>query len=146
MTPPLPREYVGNAVKAAYAKATAKELQEQPFSVIVKKLQEAGDRLTDNYIRSTIDWFELHDGVMRLENGFLVTSWTRMEIGDVDFGGKIKSIHAGPVVSGRVDVVIFMADAKDKADIKVYIGLKPSHMARFQILLQNVDTTTAIRV
>ncbi|GLJ35332.1 hypothetical protein SUGI_0710750 [Cryptomeria japonica] len=142
MRPPIPRKYVGNAIRSAYAKATAKELQEQPFPVIVKKLQEAGDRLTDDYIRSAIDWFELHDGVTRLESGFLVTSWSRMEIGDVEFGGIIKSIYAGPVVSGRVDVVLFMADAKDKAGIKIYIGLKPSHMAKFQVLFQNVGTDT----
>ncbi|GLJ35334.1 hypothetical protein SUGI_0710770 [Cryptomeria japonica] len=107
MRPPLPREYAGNATKAAYAKATAKELLDQPFSATVKMLGEAGNRLSDEYLRSAIDWLELHAGVMRMDNGFVVTSWSRMEYGDLEFGGGVNSIYAGPVVSGRVDVVVF---------------------------------------
>ncbi|XP_059064497.1 acyltransferase GLAUCE-like [Cryptomeria japonica] len=145
MRPPLPREYAGNATKAAYAKATAKELLDQPFSATVKMLEEAGNRLSDEYLRSAIDWLELHDGVMRMENGFVVTSWSRTEYRDVEFGGEVKSICAGPVVSGRKGIVAFMADAKDKAGIKTHIRLEPSHVARFRILFQNVDTDTTIR-
>ncbi|KAH9290773.1 hypothetical protein KI387_034890, partial [Taxus chinensis] len=38
-----------NATVSTYAKVTAKELQEQPFSKIVEKLEEGGDRLNDDY-------------------------------------------------------------------------------------------------
>ncbi|GLJ35339.1 hypothetical protein SUGI_0710880 [Cryptomeria japonica] len=145
MRPPLPREYVGNAIKAAYAKATAKELQEQQFYETVKKLEEAGNRLTDEYLRSTIDWLELHDGVMRLENGFLATSLTHMEYEDIQIVKGVKSIYAGPVISGTVDLVVFMADPKDKAGIKIFIALEPSNMARFQLLFKDVDSDRAVR-
>ncbi|KAH9290185.1 hypothetical protein KI387_034302 [Taxus chinensis] len=145
MRPPLPREFAGNATVTAYAKATAKELQEQPFSQIVKKLEEGADRMNDDYVRSRIDWLELHDGVICLEKGFLVTSWSHMGFGDVEFGGGIKSVYSGPIVTGRVDVVIFMADPKDEDGIKIYIGLEPSHMAKFQLLIQNVDADATIR-
>ncbi|KAH9323156.1 hypothetical protein KI387_017795, partial [Taxus chinensis] len=70
MRPPLPWEFAGNATVSTYAKATAKELQEQPFSKIVEKL-EGGDRLNDDYVRSRIDWLKSHERVMYLENGFL---------------------------------------------------------------------------
>ncbi|KAH9307109.1 hypothetical protein KI387_011513, partial [Taxus chinensis] len=110
MRPPLPWEFAGNATVSTYAKVTAKELQEQPFSKIVEKLGGGCDRLNDDYVRSRIDWLESHDGVMYLENGFLVTSWSHMGFEDVEFEGGIKSVYAGPVVSGRMDVVIFMAE------------------------------------
>ncbi|GLJ15510.1 hypothetical protein SUGI_0254620 [Cryptomeria japonica] len=72
--PPLPKEFVGNAIITAYAKATAKELQDQPFCETLKKLQEGLDRITDSYVRSQIDLMELRNRVLCLENGFLVTS------------------------------------------------------------------------
>ncbi|XP_057867537.1 acyltransferase GLAUCE [Cryptomeria japonica] len=140
MSPPLPREFSGNATFTAYAKATAKELKEQPFSHTVKKLQEGVDRLTDEYVRSRIDWLELHDGVACLENGFLATSWSHMGFRDFDFGGVIKSVHASPVVSGWTDVVIFLANPKDKEGIQIYIGLEAAHMKKFRQLVGMVDT------
>ncbi|KAH9310040.1 hypothetical protein KI387_037951, partial [Taxus chinensis] len=63
VVPPLQCEFTGNACLPAYAKVTAKELLKQPFYETVKMLQEAIDRLTYNYVRSSIDWLELYDGV-----------------------------------------------------------------------------------
>lgn len=83
----------------------------------MKILEEVGNRFTNEYMRTAIDWLELHNRVMCMQNGFLVTSWTRLEYGDVKFRGGIKSIYAGHVVSDRVDVVVFMANVKNKDDI-----------------------------
>ncbi|GLJ15509.1 hypothetical protein SUGI_0254610 [Cryptomeria japonica] len=95
--PPLPREFVGNAILTAYAKATARDLQDQPFCETVKKLQEGLDRLTDNYVRSRIDSMELPNRVMCLENGFLVTSWLHMG-GELELGKGIKSACGGIMI------------------------------------------------
>ncbi|KAH9296104.1 hypothetical protein KI387_039692, partial [Taxus chinensis] len=146
MRPPLPWEFAGNATVSTYAKATAKELQEQPFSKIVEKLEEGGDRLNDDYVRSRIDWLESHERVMYLENGFLVTSWSHMGFGDVEFEGGIKSVYAGPVVSGMMDTTrkshtndrrisrlfenhgaeVIIVDIADDAGIKLAQSLPPA--------------------
>ncbi|KAH9310056.1 hypothetical protein KI387_037967 [Taxus chinensis] len=143
VTPPLPREFAGNAAVTTYAKATAKELQEQPFCELVRRLQDGIERVTDDYVKSSIDWLELHDGVACLENGFLVTSWSNiMGFGDLELGGGIKSLHGGPLVSGYVDVVTFLGHPKDKGGIQICIALEPAPMAKFQKLIGTVDGIT----
>ncbi|GLJ15506.1 hypothetical protein SUGI_0254580 [Cryptomeria japonica] len=132
---PLPREFVGNAILTAYAKATSRELQDQPFCEIVKKLQEGLDRITDNYVRSRIDIMELQNRVMCLENGFLVTSWLHMG-GDLELGKGIKSVRGGLMIERWAQSVVFMADPKDEAGIMMHIALEPRHMARFEKLIQ----------
>lgn len=59
---PLPWEFAGNGTVAAYAKTIGKQLQEEPFDEIVEKLQESSDRMKDEFLRSSIDWLELHMG------------------------------------------------------------------------------------
>ncbi|KAH9310057.1 hypothetical protein KI387_037968 [Taxus chinensis] len=143
VTPPLPREFAGNAAVTAYAKATAKELQEQPFFELVKRLQQGVERITDDYVRSAIDWLELHDGVPCVENGFIVTSWSNiMGFGDLELGGGIKSVYGGPLVSGYVDIVTFLGHPKDKGGIQISIALEPAPMAKFQKLIETVDGIT----
>ncbi|GLJ38592.1 hypothetical protein SUGI_0786850 [Cryptomeria japonica] len=136
--PPLPWEFAGNGSVSAYAKATGKELQEEPFGEIVKKLQEGSDRLTDEYLRSSIDWLELHDGVQGLENGFLASNWKHFRFGEVELRGGIKSLHGGPVVSGWEKVVLFLAHPQDHQGMQLYIGLEASHMDIFEKLIETV--------
>ncbi|KAH9310052.1 hypothetical protein KI387_037963 [Taxus chinensis] len=136
---PLPPEFTGNRCLPTYMKATFKELKEQPFYETVKKLQEGVDRLTNNYVMSAIDWLELYDGVVCLENGFLVSSWKHMQFGDVELGGGIKSLHGGPVVSGWADIVLFLPHPKDHEGIQIYIGLEPSQMVIFKNLIEKID-------
>ncbi|GLJ15507.1 hypothetical protein SUGI_0254590 [Cryptomeria japonica] len=107
---PLPREFGGNAIIPAYAKATARELQEQPFCEIVKR-------------------------VMCLENGFIVTSWLHMG-GDLDLGKGIKLVCGGIMIERWAQGEVFMIDPKDEAGIMMHIALEPHHMARFEDLIQ----------
>ncbi|XP_059063833.1 acyltransferase GLAUCE-like [Cryptomeria japonica] len=138
LVPPLPREYVGNAMAPAYAKATFRQLEEEPFGETVKKLQEGVDRLIDEYLRSSIDWLELYDGVPVLENGFHVTNWKNLGFADMELRGGIKSLHSGPVLSGGAKVVRFLGHPEDNQGMQLYIGLEASHMNKFEKLIETI--------
>ncbi|CAL9166400.1 unnamed protein product [Musa hybrid cultivar] len=56
MSPPLPRGFTGNAVITASASSGAAELGERPLCFAVKRVREAIGRVTDEYVRSTVDW------------------------------------------------------------------------------------------
>ncbi|KAH9316409.1 hypothetical protein KI387_025036 [Taxus chinensis] len=111
---PLPWEFTGNATVSTYAKATAKELQEQPFSKIVEKLEEGGDRLNDDYVRSRIDWLESHEQVMYLENGFLTTRKRHTNDRRIN---RLFENHGAEVI---------IADIADDAGIKLSQSLPPA--------------------
>eukprot|EP01018_Ginkgo_biloba_P022457 Gb_27170 [translate_table: standard] len=137
MEPPLPKEFAGNALVSAYARASGKELEEEEgvYCVLVQKLQEGLRRVTDEYVRSRIDWLELHDGIPCTESGFYVSAWSKLGLEGVDFGWGIRSLYAGPVVNGKVNFVIFLPHRKDEDGINVYIGLEAHHMTTFEQLM-----------
>ncbi|CAD5167006.1 unnamed protein product [Musa acuminata subsp. malaccensis] len=56
MSLPLPRGFTGNAVITASASAGAAELGERPLCFAVKRVREAIGRVTDEYVRSAVDW------------------------------------------------------------------------------------------
>ncbi|KAJ0034822.1 hypothetical protein Pint_24554 [Pistacia integerrima] len=58
ISPPLPKGFVGNGVVTAFATAKVADLAEKPFSFCVEKMKEGRDRMTDEYVRSAIDWLE----------------------------------------------------------------------------------------
>lgn len=68
MSPPLPHGFVGNAVTAASARATVKDIAGKPFSLRTHFC--VGLRTTDEYLRSLVDWLEVHKGnVPAVQNG-----------------------------------------------------------------------------
>eukprot|EP01018_Ginkgo_biloba_P022460 Gb_27185 [translate_table: standard] len=144
MEPPLPKEFAGNALVSAYARASGKELEEEKgvYCVLVEKLQEGLRRVTDEYVRSKIDWLELHDGIPCTENGFYVSAWSKLGLEGVDFGWGFRSLYAGLVVTEKVNFVIFLPHRKDEDGINVYIGLEAHHMTTFEQLMEVHPTGT----
>lgn len=127
MEPPIPREYAGNALMLAYAKATWRELQELPFSEVVRKLHKGMERINDEYVRSAIDYLELHDGVPSLdENGFLVSSWSHMGFTNMEFASGMRSLFGGAVVSASaVNIVLLLSSPEENSGRQILIGLEP---------------------
>ncbi|KAG7996064.1 hypothetical protein I3843_01G141200, partial [Carya illinoinensis] len=95
-SPPLPNGFVGNAVITAFATSKVAELVEKPFCFCVEKMREAIERVTEEYVRSVIDWLEVYKGVPATCNGnFYVSAWSKLPFGELDFGfGKLA--HGGP--------------------------------------------------
>jgi len=109
MSPPLPDGFMGNAVVSASVSAQVVDMDEKPFSFCVKKVREGIKRVTDEYVRSVIDWLEVHKEVPSTANGnFYVSAWWKLPFYELDFGYG-KPIYGGPVVSGMDEFVLLLS-------------------------------------
>ncbi|ONK77370.1 uncharacterized protein A4U43_C02F5820 [Asparagus officinalis] len=134
MQPPLPNGYMGNAVISASASARVFDIDNKPFSFCVEKVREGIERVTDEYVRSVIDWLEVHKGVPSTANGsFYVSAWWKLPFHELDFGYG-KPSYGGPVVSGMDEFVLLLSDGKDMGKgggINTWVVLERSKMANF---------------
>ncbi|KAL2512458.1 HXXXD-type acyl-transferase family protein [Abeliophyllum distichum] len=83
LKPPLPLSYCGNAVISSYASAKCGELEEKPFFELVDMVSKGAARLTDEYVRSFIDWHEIYKGFVNGE--FPISSWWRLGFAEVEY-------------------------------------------------------------
>ncbi|GMY13893.1 spermidine hydroxycinnamoyl transferase-like [Fagus crenata] len=112
LKPPLPQRYFGNAIFGTVTSTCLYgDLLSNPLSYSAGKLREAIERMTDEYIRSILDFTrsQKHVGGLRCnfhirgdtEGIFLgnpnlsLGSWINLPIYDLDFGWG-KPIHVGP--------------------------------------------------
>ncbi|KAH7842822.1 hypothetical protein Vadar_009564 [Vaccinium darrowii] len=130
ISPPLPDGFVGNAVITAFATAKVRDLVENnPFSCIVEKVKEGRARVTGEYVRSVIDWLEVHRGVPATCNGnFYVSAWGKLGFGGLDFGLG-RAVYGGPVVSGNDEFVLLLSDGS--GGVNVWLGLEKEKMEKF---------------
>ncbi|KAG2727140.1 hypothetical protein I3760_01G145600 [Carya illinoinensis] len=133
-SPPLPNGFVGNAVITAFATSKVAELVEKPFCFCVEKMREAIERVTEEYVRSVIDWLEVYKGVPATCNGnFYVSAWSKLPFGELDFGfGKLA--HGGPVASGNDEFALLLSEGKSVGNggcINVWMGLERDKMKKF---------------
>ncbi|KAL2506901.1 HXXXD-type acyl-transferase family protein [Abeliophyllum distichum] len=134
ISPPLPEGFAGNAVITAFATAKALDLIEKPVSFAVKKVKEARERVTDDYVKSVIDWLEVYKGIPATCNGnFYVSAWWKLPFGELDFGFG-KPIHGGPILSGNDEFVLLLSNGKNcerNEGINVWMALETHKMERF---------------
>ncbi|KAI5073354.1 hypothetical protein GOP47_0011367 [Adiantum capillus-veneris] len=131
LEPPLPAHFCGNGVFSAHASATSRELQEMPFSSCVKLVQDAIAAVTDDYVRSALDWGEINHGVPAILSGcFFVAAWWKLGFHNVDFGWG-KPFYCGPVVNGRVEFVLLLPHTT-KDSCCIYLALEPHQMKKFE--------------
>ncbi|KAH6794842.1 hydroxycinnamoyl-CoA shikimate/quinate hydroxycinnamoyl transferase [Perilla frutescens var. hirtella] len=105
LRPPLPPRYFGNGIFYTTAVASCGEMEGNPVSFAVGKVREAVARIDDEYMRSALDYLELHlskpdQGIVRSSNNvkcpnFGITSWIRLPFYEADFGWG-KPVFAGP--------------------------------------------------
>ncbi|RWW57893.1 hypothetical protein BHE74_00035278 [Ensete ventricosum] len=129
MTPRVPDGFVGNAVVMAMASARVAELTEQSLGFAVKKVREAIERVTDEYIKSAVDWLEVNKGVPAIGHGnFVVSAWWKLPFHELDFGCG-KPIYGGPVVSVMHECVLLLSDGK--GGINIWLALEEEKMKSF---------------
>ncbi|XP_052188938.1 acyltransferase GLAUCE-like [Diospyros lotus] len=134
-SPPLPSGFVGNAVTTAFASAKVGDLAEKPLAFCVEKVKEARDRVTDEYVRSVVDWLEVYKGIPATCNGnFYVSAWWKLGFGELDFGFG-KAVHGGPVVSGNDEFVLLLGDGggENGGGVNVWLGLEREKMKKFMV-------------
>ncbi|CAL4988009.1 unnamed protein product [Urochloa decumbens] len=136
-TPPLPRGYFGNGIVLTNAIATAGELLAAPVSRAAALVQEAVKMVTDEYMRSAVDYFEATRARPSLASTLLITTWSRLEFHGADFGWG-EPVMSGPVTLPEKEVILFLAHGKERKSINVLLGLPASAMDAFQELMDEI--------
>lgn len=135
VVPPLPKGICCNAVFSACARASFQELADQPLSFCVERVQSAIARVDDQYVRSSLDWWEVHRGIPALPGGVFISAWWKLPFYEVDFGWG-KPIFAGPIVSSMTEFVLMLPTGRPGGGLNVVIALKPHEMEKFEKFVQ----------
>ncbi|KAL8140892.1 hypothetical protein V2J09_006913 [Rumex salicifolius] len=137
--PPLPKGFFGNGIVLTCSLCTAGELVENPLSDGVKRVQEAITMVTDDYMRSVVDYFEKTRARPSLTATLLISTWSRLSFHSMDFGWG-EALYSGPVGLPEREVVLFLPNGHDPRDkgVVVHLGLPSSAMAAFQRLVMEV--------
>ncbi|CAM8919146.1 unnamed protein product [Rhodiola kirilowii] len=133
--PPLPKGYFGNGIVLTNAMAKAGELLDNPLSFTVELVQKAVELVTDSYMRSAIDYFELTRKRPSLAATLLITTWSRLSFHTTDFGWG-EPLFSGPVALPEKEVSLFLSHGKERKSINVLLGLPASAMTQFEKLMQ----------
>ncbi|CAO2147249.1 unnamed protein product [Urochloa humidicola] len=136
-TPPLPRGYFGNGIVLTNAIATAGELLSEPVSRAAALVQEAVRLVTDEYMRSAVDYFEATRARPSLASTLLITTWSRLEFHGADFGWG-EPVMSGPVTLPEKEVILFLAHGKERKSINVLLGLPATAMEAFQEIMDEI--------
>ncbi|XP_048555673.1 omega-hydroxypalmitate O-feruloyl transferase-like [Triticum urartu] len=135
--PPLPKGYFGNGIVLTNALATAGDLLSAPVSRAAGKVQEAVRMVTDEYMRSAVDYFEATRARPSLASTLLITTWSRLAFNGADFGWGEPTM-SGPVTLPEKEVILFLAHGKERKSINVLLGLPASAMDTFQELMDEI--------
>ncbi|KAI3907871.1 hypothetical protein MKW92_029977 [Papaver armeniacum] len=132
LRPRLPPSYIGNAIVNGYGKATYKQIAEKPYAYLVGKIEEGAKRVKDEYIRSLIDWGELHNGYVH--GDVLLTSWWKIPFTDLKFPWG-KPLNICPIVHQWSNLVILMPDNNREVEnkgVNISVSLPKEDMEKFQ--------------
>ncbi|XP_043719182.1 omega-hydroxypalmitate O-feruloyl transferase-like [Telopea speciosissima] len=134
LNPPLPKGYFGNGIVLTCCLCSAGELIEKPLSFAVQLVQEAISLVNDNYIRSTIDYFEVTRQRPSLTATVLITTWTKLDFDTTDFGWG-KPTQSGCVTLPEKEVVLFLSHGRGKKGMNLLLGLPVTAMKIFEELM-----------
>ncbi|CAN6372048.1 unnamed protein product [Urochloa humidicola] len=141
--PPLPAGYLGNALVRATAVATVEDVVFGPLHATTARVAEATARLTDDYVRSQVDYMEQCKGYLPgsgmgrwdvPDTDLYVVSWLGMPYPEVDFG------WGRPAFVGRATMriagAVYLVPRKKGSGggLDVVVALEPETLARFKEL------------
>ncbi|KAJ4958412.1 hypothetical protein NE237_025523 [Protea cynaroides] len=140
--PPLPRGYFGNVIFTATPFAVSGDLMNNELMYAAGKVHDALMRMDDEYLRSALDYLELHPDLTALVRGahtfqcpnIAITSWVQLPIHDADFGWG-PPIFMGP---GRIfceGLAFILPSPTNDGSLALAISLQTEHMKVFQKIL-----------
>ena len=133
--PPLPKGYFGNGIVLTNAMCDSGELLGRPVGFAVERVQDAVRMVTDAYMRSAVDYFEVTRARPSLAATLLITTWSKLSFHTTDFGWG-EPVQSGPVALPEKEVILFLSHGKERKSINVLLGLPASAMATFQELME----------
>nr|ADB44897.1 hydroxycinnamoyl transferase [Sinopodophyllum hexandrum] len=139
LNPKLPPGYFGNAIFHITPMAASGDILSKPLIYAVGKLHESLQRANDEYLRSAIDFLELHPNKSSLVRGphtfrspnLGITSWCQMPIHEADFGwGRPIFMGPGSIIYEGLAYVLPTPE-KDGSRF-LAVSLLPDHMTLFK--------------
>ncbi|GER45506.1 HXXXD-type acyl-transferase family protein [Striga asiatica] len=132
--PPIPSKYFGNGIVLTSAVCRAEKLVRGPLSLGAGLVQGAVRTVTDEYMRSAIDYFEATRARPSLASTLLITTWSRLSFHTTDFGWG-SPVLAGPVGLPEKEVILFLSHGEERKSVNVLLGLPASAMKKFEQLV-----------
>jgi shikimate O-hydroxycinnamoyltransferase len=146
MKPPLPKNYFGNALIRVEATDKSGNLLSSSIGTVCKKIREAVEKVTDESVRSYLDFlkgladvgrFRTLDNNGRPKGDFYgnpnlaIISWTALPLYGADFGWG-KEIHMGPGSMGFDGKTFIIPSHDGDGSFNIAIWLQEEHMGGFK--------------
>lgn len=141
VNPPLPGGYWGNGCVPMYVQLTASDLLEQPLSKTADSIKKSKYNVSDEYVRSFIDFQELHfnEGITAGTRISGFTDWRHLGHSTVDFGwgGPVTVFPLSRHLLGSVEPCFFLpyssASEEGKKDgFKILVYLQEDATSTFK--------------
>ena len=141
LNPALPDGYWGNLVVPVFVKLTVRDLLQQSVCETAKLIKKSKHNVTDEYVRSYLDFLELHceKGITAGKEVSGFTDWRHLGHSEADFGWGSPSIVLPLTwrILGSSEPTYFLpyaaGDARKKKDrFKVLVCLRENAMAAFR--------------
>jgi hypothetical protein len=150
LDPPLPKGYWGNVCVPVYVALAAGDLVGQPLAETVSLVKKSKQGVNEEYVRSYVDFQELHrgKGVTAGRRGVSAfTDWRRLGHSEVDFGwgGPDAVLPLSWRLLGSVEPCFLLpygaTDERRRRGFKVFVAVREEAVPRFkqemdEILLQ----------
>lgn len=148
--PALPERYFGNAIIDVTASGYAGEITSQPLSYAASKIRRAVTRVTEEYVRSAMEFMENEEDISRFQDLYAmkndegpfygnpnlgVVSWITLPLFDHDFGwGKEIWMSPGTHESDGDCLIIPAAGhhENDDGSLAVALCLQDCHIQEFR--------------
>ncbi|XP_010541075.1 PREDICTED: spermidine hydroxycinnamoyl transferase-like [Tarenaya hassleriana] len=146
MQPPLPQGYFGNATVDVIAVSTSGELISKPLGHAVRKIREAIKKVTDDYVRSEIEYLKRQEDLRKFQDlhalggterpfygnpNLAVVSWLNLPICGFDFGWG-SEVFKGPGTYDFDGDSLLLPDHDDPGSVVLALCLEESHMEAFK--------------
>ncbi|KAH6819559.1 hydroxycinnamoyl-CoA shikimate/quinate hydroxycinnamoyl transferase, partial [Perilla frutescens var. frutescens] len=147
LRPPLPPGYFGNVVFRATATALCGELESNHLEFAVHKIHEAMAEVGNGYLRSAIDYLEVHGDELdpRVRGAACykcpnlgVVSWARFRFYDTDFGWGCPIRLGFDRILPEGNTILLPAPADDDGALLFAIVLPQEQMQVFEKLFCDI--------
>ncbi|XP_077242754.1 alcohol acyltransferase 9-like [Tasmannia lanceolata] len=133
LKPELPEGYYGNGFVLGCAEASVKELVTANMRHGVKLVQEAKATLTDDYVRSMVDFLEERRVKPDLLASLVISQWSKLGLENLDFG-EGGPLHMGPLASEIY--CLFLPVIGDSDGTTVLMSVPESIAGKFEFYLR----------
>ncbi|KAJ0962570.1 hypothetical protein J5N97_027692 [Dioscorea zingiberensis] len=136
MRPKLPIGYYGNGFVLGCAETSVDRLVVPNLQYGVKLVQQAKDCVTNDYVRSMVDFLEERKVKPDLSSSLVISQWSKQGLEDLDFG-EGRPLHMGPLASEIY--CLFLPVVGDIHAFTVLMSVPQSLANKFQHFLENFD-------